>query len=223
MFYWRSSIVDTSFWHHKWEKNDIAFHETTANPLLVKYFNALSLGKGNRVFLPLCGKTLDIHWLLSNEYRVGGVELSKIAIEQLFAELGLEPAISGVGELERYSANNIDIFVGDIFDLSGKMLGQVDAIYDRAALVALPEKLRNRYTAHLAEIADKAPQLLICYEYDQSLMKGPPFSISTPEVSRHYSEVYDLTLLASRNVPDGLKGIYAVKENVWLLKNTKTL
>jgi thiopurine S-methyltransferase len=211
--------VEASFWHQRWEKNNIAFHESEANPLLVKYFKELSLVKGSRVFLPLCGKTLDIPWLLSDGYRVAGAELSKIAIEQLFTELGIEPKISRISAVDRYSAKNIDIFVGDIFDLSSKMLGRVDAIYDRAALVALPEVMRNRYAAHLTEITDKAPQLLICYEYDQSLMEGPPFSISNEEVNRHYIDNYDLTLMASTNVPGGLKGKCMAKENVWLLKS----
>ncbi|MFC5475667.1 thiopurine S-methyltransferase [Paraherbaspirillum soli] len=211
--------MDTNFWHQKWEKNDIGFHQNDANPLLVNYFKTLSLAKGSRVFLPLCGKTLDIRWLLSNGYRVAGAELSKIAIEQLFAELGVAPKISGAGELEHYSAPNIDLFVGDIFDLSGKTLGVVDAIYDRAALVALPQTIRNRYTAHLMEITKKAPQLLIAYEYDQSLMEGPPFSISNEEVNQHYRDSYDLTLMASTDVAGGLKGKCAAQENVWLLKN----
>jgi thiopurine S-methyltransferase len=211
--------MDASFWHQRWEKNDVAFHESEANPLLVKYFKELSFVKGSRVFLPLCGKTLDILWLLSNGYRVAGAELSKIAIEQLFMELGVEPKILGVGGVDHYSAQNIDIFVGDIFHLSSKMLGLVDAIYDRAALVALPKEMRNRYTAHLMEITNKAPQLLICYEYDQSLMEGPPFSISNEEVNQHYRDSYDLTLIASANVPGGLKGKCAAKENVWLLQN----
>jgi thiopurine S-methyltransferase len=211
--------MDTSFWHAKWENNDIAFHVSAANPLLVKYFNELSLAKGSRVFVPLCGKTLDIPWLLSNGYRIAGAELSKIAIEQLFAELGVEPTISGAGGTVRYSGNNIDIFVGDIFELSSKMLGPVDAIYDRAALVAFPDTMRSRYAAHLTEITDKAPQLLICYEYDQRVMEGPPFSISSDEVHQHYGDRYNLTLIASTPVPGGLKGTCAAKENVWLLRN----
>jgi len=211
--------MDIDFWHQKWKRNEIAFHESDVNPLLVKHFNALRLAKGSRIFLPLCGKTLDISWLLANGYRVAGAELSKIAIEQLFAQLGVEPKISGEGKVERYSAKDIDLFVGDLFDLSGAMLGPVDAIYDRAALVALPEAMRSRYTAHLMEITDKAPQLLICYEYDQSLMQGPPFSVSNEEVNRHYGDRYDLTLLASADMPGGLKGKCAAKENVWLLRN----
>ncbi|ELS34459.1 MULTISPECIES: thiopurine S-methyltransferase [Pseudanabaena] len=211
--------MDASFWHQKWEKNDIAFHNQEANSLMVKSFKELSLVEGSLVFVPLCGKTLDISWLLSNGYRVAGAELSKIAIEQLFVELGVEPQISKVGELERYSATDIDIFVGDIFLLSSEMLGVVDAIYDRAALVALPEALRNQYTAHLTKITHKAPQLLICYEYDQSSMAGPPFSISNDEVSQHYLDSYNLTLLSSTTVDSGLKEKCAARENVWLLQS----
>jgi thiopurine S-methyltransferase len=212
--------MDASFWLEKWKGNNIAFHERETNPILIKYFKELSLVKGSRVFLPLCGKTLDIHWLLANGYRVAGAELSKIAIEQLFTELGVEPTISKVGEVDHYTAKNIDIFVGDIFDLSGKMLGLVDAIYDRAALVALPEAMRDRYTAHITEITGQAPQLLICYEYDQSLMKGPPFSISNEEVNQHYRDSYALTLMLSTNLPDGMRGRCPAKENVWLLKSS---
>jgi len=210
--------MDTSFWHQRWAKNEIAFHESKANPLLVKHFTELSLARGRRVFVPLCGKTLDVSWLLSKGYRVAGAELSQIAIEQLFTELGAQPEISTVGEIEQWSANNLDIFVGDIFALSKKMLGPVDAIYDRAALVAFPAEMRNRYTAHLAEITGKAPQLLICYDYDQRLMEGPPFSVSNEEVERHYTGKYELRLISSADVIGGLKGKAAAKENVWLLR-----
>jgi thiopurine S-methyltransferase len=211
--------MDAGFWHEKWGKNDIGFHGIEANPLLVKYFNGLSLVKGSRVFVPLCGKTRDIPWLLSNGYRVAGAELSNIAIEQLFADLGVEPTISGAGGIDHYSAEDIDIFVGDIFDVTSKMLGRVDAIYDRAALVALPENMRARYTTHLLEMTDKSPQLLICYEYDQSLLEGPPFSVSSEEVHQHYRNTYDVTLIATASVPGGLKRTCAAHENVWLLRN----
>lgn len=209
--------MDTNFWQQKWEANEIAFHRSETHPLLEKYFNELSLTEQSRIFLPLCGKTLDIAWLLSKGYRVAGAELSKIAIDQLFIDLQIEPKITRVGEVDHYSAKDIDIFVGNIFDLSGEMLGHVDAIYDRAALVALPEEMRHKYSAHLMEITKRAPQLLICFDYDQSLMDGPPFSVSNEEVAEHYKDKYQLTLLASLDMPDGLKGVSA-KEIVWLLK-----
>jgi len=212
--------MDASFWHQRWEKDETAWHQSKANPLLVTYFKELSLAKGRRIFVPLCGKTLDISWLLSHGYRVAGAELSQIAIEQLFMNLGVQPEISRVGELEQWSAKDLDIFVGDIFALSRKTLGPVDAIYDRAALVAFSEDKRNQYTAHLTEMTGKAPQLLICYDYDQSLMEGPPFSMSDKEVDRHYRGNYDLTLIASTDVSGGLKGKCPAKETVWFLRPT---
>ena len=210
--------MDTAFWLQKWETNNIAFHNSEANPLLAQHFKALSLEQDSRVFVPLCGKTLDIAWLLNNGYRVAGAELIEIAIEQLFMELELEPTISEVANTKHYSATNIDIFVGDIFSLSSQLLGPVDAIYDRAALVALPKDMRHRYTPHLITITNMAPQLLVNYDYDQTLMAGPPFSISNEEVKQHYGESYELTLLKSANVPGGLKGKCAATENVWLLQ-----
>ena len=210
--------MDASFWHQKWEKNEIAFHQSEANPLMVKYFSELSLAEGSRIFIPLCGKTHDIAWLLTNDYCVAGAELSKIAIEQLFAELGVVPKKSSIGKLEHYSATNIDVFVGDIFDLSRNLLGPVNAIYDRAALVALPLEMRKQYTNHLMQITGKAPQLLISYVYDKSAIDGPPFSISNEEVKQHYADSYELTHIASVDVSGGMKGKCAAIENVWLLK-----
>lgn len=209
--------MDADFWHRKWTDNEIAFHEGEANTLLVEYFPRLSVPDGGRVFLPLCGKTRDIAWLLSQGYRVAGAELSETAVRQLFDELDVEPEISTAGDLSHCRADGIDIFVGDIFQLSRAMLGPVDAVYDRAALVALPRSMRAGYTSHLVDITDRAPQLLITFEYDQELMDGPPFSIHDTEVRQHYRDHYQLTRLEQRKVPGGLKGKCAAQESAWLL------
>lgn len=209
--------MDPEFWHRKWKNNEIGFHVGRANPALVDHFHTLSLEKGSRVFLPLCGKTLDIGWLLSMGYRVAGSELSAVAIEQLFAELGLEPRVADVGPLKHYNAENIDIYVGDIFDLTIPVLGQVDAIYDRAALVALPEQMRGHYAAHLMKITQQAPQLLVTFVYDQNQFPGPPFSLSAEEVHRRYGGRYQVRLLERKEVPGGLKGQCAADEHIWLL------
>jgi thiopurine S-methyltransferase len=209
--------MEPSFWRQRWEKGETAWHESKANPLLVTHFNELSLPRGGRVFVPLCGKTLDVSWLISKGYRVAGAELSQLAVEQLFLELGVQPEISHAGQAERWSAEGLDIFVGDIFEVTKTILGRVDAVYDRAALVALPEVMRSRYTVHLTDMTAKAPQLLITYHYDQRLMEGPPFAISDEEVRRHYAGTYHVRVLASSDVPGGLKGKCPAIETVWLL------
>lgn len=210
--------MEHHFWHDKWARGDIGFHEPDANPLLVRHFDALGLAPGCRVFLPLCGKTRDIAWLLDRGHRVAGAELSRLAIEQLFAELGVAPEVAEAGKTLHYRAPDIDIYVGDIFELTRDTLGPVDAIYDRAALVALPESLRARYAAHLMPLTGTAPQLLICYDYDQSALAGPPFSISDEEVRRHYGDHYVMTRLESGPLEGGLKGKCPATENVWCLK-----
>lgn len=169
------------------------------------------------MFVPLCGKTLDIGWLLSKGYKVVGAELSETAIDQLFSELGVEPTKKNVDGFVHYKERDIDIFVGDIFQLTANLLGPVDAVYDRAALVALPDEMRNRYTSHVPEITGDAPQLLLTFEYDQSVMKGPPFSVSDEEVLRQYKDQYELTRIGTSDVDGGLKGVCPAEEHVWLL------
>ena len=209
--------MDAEFWHKKWADKDIAFHTSGANPMLERYFSALALSKGARIFLPLCGKTRDIAWLRQQGMHVAGAELSRIAVEELFSELGETPVISELGELSVYTAPGLDIYLGDIFALTAPLLGAVDAIYDRAALVALPAEMRENYTQHLIQMTDAAPQLLVNYDYQQSAMPGPPFAISDDELNRHYAQRYTLESLHCESVPGGLKGQCPAQEKVWLL------
>lgn len=211
--------MESAFWHKKWETNEIGFHENKANTFLVKYFKELALSSGSRIFLPLCGKSCDITWLSSKGYKVVGAELSQLAVEQFFKENNLEPTISKLGNLLLYRTQNIDIFVGDIFDISSELLGSVDAIYDRAALVALPEEMRKRYVKHLIKITKNKPQLLIAFDYDQKLMPGPPFAILENELHEHYGAYYSLSLIESSDLEEGLKGKCPAKENAWFLQS----
>jgi len=210
-------MMDRQFWLDKWNADEIGFHKDTVHPALAAHLDRLSLSPGARVFLPLCGKTRDIGWLLSRGYRVAGAELSDRAIRDLFADLAIAPTLADHGPLTHYTAPGIDLFGGDIFDLSAADLGPVDAIYDRAALVALPPETRPRYAEHVTGIAAGAPQLLVAFDYDQSAMNGPPFSVEAAQISRYYARDYEITLLASDAVEGGLKGRCPAQETVWLL------
>lgn len=210
--------MEPDFWHKRWQNNQIGFHEDAPNTLLTRHFTALDVPAGAAVFVPLCGKTNDMPWLRAQNYRVIGAELSRLAVEQFFAERGLTPTISPAGKLKRFESEGVAIFLGDLFDLDRNTLGPVDAIYDRAALVALPEPMRERYTAHLLALTDGAPQLLVTFDYDQSLASPPPHSVSDAEVHKHYDARYRLELAEKRDVPGGLKGICPAQEAAWLLK-----
>ncbi|MBS7537470.1 thiopurine S-methyltransferase [Ancylobacter lacus] len=198
--------MDDTFWHDKWQRGDIGFHGARPHPLLQRHLAALHVGPGARLLVPLCGKSLDIHWLLAQGHQVAGVELSRAAVEQLFAELGMEPAVHHMGRLACFEGDGLCVFVGNIFDLDAMTLMPVDAVYDRAALVALPGPLRRRYTRQIVELTGGAPQLLVTYEHDPAALEGPPFAVDATELARHYEAEYHLSCLERRAVEGGLRG-----------------
>ncbi len=209
---------ENNLWLERWKNRELGFNQEVVNPFMRKYFPSLGLDKGSRVLVPLCGKTIDISWLLSQGYEVIGVELSEQAIIELFEELGVEPSVSTLGELLVYSAENITIYVGDIFKVTDEMLGKIDAIYDRAALVALTTELRVAYASHLRNITNNAPQLLLCFEYNQSLMNKPPYSVDSGEVKRHYDQYYHIKVLCKEEIVGGFKGKLEAYDVLWLLR-----
>lgn len=206
-----------SYWQSKWDNNDIAFHQTDYHPFLMQYFERIPLSQDARVFLPLCGKTKDFLWLLAQGYSVVGAELIEDAIVQFFDELKIVPKITPLNDLKRYQAENIDIFVGDIFALTPELLGQIDGIFDRAALVALPQEVRPQYCQQLSSLSEKAPQLLVTFEYPQDKLAGPPFAVHADEVMTHYQGDYHIELLSTRLVPGKLKGQLEALEVAWSL------
>lgn len=209
--------MDADFWHDKWNQQQIGFHQEGGNPMLVAHFGALHLVKGARVFVPLCGKTRDIAWLMRQGCDVVGAELSEIAVRDLFAEMDVTPQVDQLGDLKRYRADGVMIFVGNIFDVTADMIGPIDAVFDRAALVALPADMRGDYADHVMRATNAARQLLITFTYDQARMSGPPFSITDDMIAALYGQTYDVTALQTKDVQGGFKGQIPATETAWLL------
>jgi thiopurine S-methyltransferase len=206
------------FWHDKWQTNNIGFHQDQPHPLLTQHLQSLSLSSNARIFVPLCGKSLDLAWLIKQGYHVVGIDLSPIAIQALIIDLGLSFKEMQSGELTHYQHPQIELFVGDFFQLTAQQLGDIDAVYDRAALIALPPQMRSQYTQHLLDITKQAPQLLISLEYDQNLLQGPPFSVPEHELTEHYATHYQIKLLET--MTENLKGKVIAHENVWSLSKS---
>lgn len=209
--------MGNQLWLQRWEEKNTGWHEKDVNPFLEKNFHLLNLNKGATIFIPLCGKTLDIAWLLSYGYNVIGCELSHIAITELFKELDLVPKVSIIDKFKVYSNKGITIYEGDIFHLTKDLVGTIDAIYDRAALVALPKELRFQYTTLLRELTNRAKQLLITVVYEQEVYTRTPYSIPQKEIEQHYKDFYTIIKLDSITIKGRLKGICEAKDEVWFL------
>ncbi len=209
--------MDPDFWHERWRRGETGFHLPAVHDLLIAHGAAVGIRPGARVFLPLCGKTRDIGWLLAQGIRVAGVELSAIAIRDLFAGLGVTPAVSVAGDLVHHRAAGLDIFCGDIFALDADRLGPVDAVYDRAALIALPPALRDRYAPHLMALTGRAPQLLITIDYPRGAIAGPPFLVDEAEIRRRYGGAFAVSYLGPSAVGGSVRG-HPARDLAWALR-----
>jgi thiopurine S-methyltransferase len=215
--------MNPDFWHNRWQRGETGWHQGEIDRHLRELWPGLGLAAGTRVLVPLCGKTLDLLWLAGQGHRVLGVELSRLGVESFFAENGLTPEATDDRPFRRYRVDEIELLCGDFFDLEPRHLDDVGAVYDRAALIALPPGLRARYAAHLDALLPVAvPRLLITLEYDQERMAGPPFAVHPEEVRALFSPRHRISQLAGLDALDqspGLRarGLEALTERVYRL------
>lgn len=215
--------MDHNFWLSRWEQNDIGFHKAEVHRDLIRFFDRMELDRGDTVFVPLCGKSLDMIWLTQQGIKVIGSELSQAAIESFFTENNLKAEKQTSEEPRSYHNDGLTLLCCDHFTLQAKDIQGARAAYDRAALVALPPNLRSRYAAHLAQILPaKSRVLLISYDYDQNETHGPPFSVPHSEIATLFSQSFDIETLAETDTLHrhlGLKarGVTRLTESVLLL------
>lgn len=215
--------MQADFWQQRWETGQIGFNQAQANASLQEFWPGLGLEPGARVLVPLCGKSLDMSWLAAQGSAVIGVELSQKAAESYFAEHSLTPNVVERGAFTVYSTDQVEIWCGDFFALSAEDIGQCNALYDRAALIALPEAMRARYVEHLGRLLPATCSgLLITLEYDQARMEGPPFAVLPQWVGEHLSADWEVSELAVCDALPGTpkavqNGLARVEERVYRL------
>jgi thiopurine S-methyltransferase len=212
--------MDHAFWDERWRTGRIGFHAAAANPRLVEHRAALGAPAGRRVLVPLCGKTHDLTYLASLGFTVVGVEFVAQAAADFFSELGQgAPASSTVAGLPALSLGPITILVGDFFALAAPALGPLHAIYDRAALVAVPPAARPAYAAQLAALASPGAGLLLI-NFTHDMGDGPPFTVPDAEVRALFGASFAIEKLAEHDILDAEsrfreRGATFMNEQVW--------
>jgi thiopurine S-methyltransferase len=214
--------MENNYWYNKWRSQDIAFHEQNVNSDLIAYIHLLNLHPGDRIFVPLCGKTKDMLWLAKQGFYVIGVELSPIACNDFFAEMNVSPEITKLTKFTRYQHTNIELLCGNIFDLTPSDLPTVNAMYDCKALIALPSDVKIKYVNHIIScLNDNIKILLLTLESDCAV-KPPPYPIDGAEVNELYGSYFDVQQLKSSiitEIPQRRleKGFLQMKESVYLI------
>lgn len=215
--------MEKVFWQDKWVRQEIGFHQDVTNGMLEQYFHCLKLQDNDTVFVPLCGKSQDMLWIQDQGMRVLGVELSPLAVESFFNENGLKALTQTRDPFESWELGDIQLLCGDYFSLTAEMLDGVKAVFDRAAMIAMPGEMRSQYCQHMQSILpDDASLLLVTLEYPDGQMQGPPFSVGENEVRQHFSS-YDVEMLATRNVLDDsdalrARGLTELLERCYLIR-----
>jgi thiopurine S-methyltransferase len=215
--------MEDEFWLELWRRQQTGFHQRNVNAPLQEFWPRLGLAAGDPVFVPLCGKSGDMIWLREQGHPVVGVELSPLAVAAFFSENGLEPEVHRKGSFEVSESGGIRILCGNFFDLTAEELAGVKAVYDRAALIALPPDMRERYVARMAEILPPGTRMLLeTLDYPQEEMQGPPFSVPPEEVERLYGPRGEVRALArnsvlSENPHFAERGITALHECAYLV------
>ena len=218
--------MEPSFWHERWQKNSIGFHQERINSMLQEFWPRLGLAPNTAVFVPLCGKSRDMMWLHERGHNVIGVEISPIAARDFFAEHKLIPETTPRGRFEQWECGRLKILVGDFFELEASDLAEVAGVYDRASLIALPPPLRAHYAEHLASILPpRAEILLVTLEYSPKEMEGPPFPVGEAEVRRLFEPRYRVAALQAKDALDENphlreRGLTALTERAYRLSPT---
>ena len=216
--------MEPKFWHERWQNNLIGFHLDEVNPVLQAFWPKLGLAPGSRVLVPLCGKSVDLVWLAEQGHEVIGVELSPLAVEAFFAEQGFE-ATRREDCIDYWQSGNITIICGDFFELIPADIGRIDAVYDRAALIAMPEAMRPAYVRQLKSLLPGPMKgLLITLFYEQQQMEGPPFAVSAEEVQNLLSDTWQADMCQNldilvQNARFKERGLNLLEEHVYLLRS----
>lgn len=214
--------MDAAFWLQRWLEDRIGFHQSQVNPFLKQYWAALDHAPGREVFVPLAGKSLDMLWL-AERAPVLGVELSPKAVEDFFRENALTVESSNDGPFSVCQSESLKLYCGDFFDLEAEQLTQVGSVYDRAALIAMPESMRGAYVEKLsALLAPGTAMLLVTLDYDQPAMNGPPFAVGEAEVQARFAAQWRIRKLdesdvLAREARFRERGLSYMNERVYLL------
>ncbi|MDE0488136.1 MAG: thiopurine S-methyltransferase [Gammaproteobacteria bacterium] len=193
--------MKAEFWLNKWELGEIAFHQESINESLQEHWPSVRAPAGGAVFVPLCGKSLDMRWLAEQGHQVVGLEVSPLACDAFFEGLEARPVIEEAGAFRCYSAGPYRILQGDFFTATAPDLGEVAAFYDRAALVAMPPDLQPKYMCKLTSLLPPgAVGLINSLEYPPEVMEGPPFSINETRLRELLGPRCRISRLADREI-----------------------
>ncbi|CAL8143863.1 unnamed protein product [Orchesella dallaii] len=220
-----SDPFNVAYWQKRWEENQIGFHRTQINPFLLKHIELVTgqkltaepIGDTDKFlenskktwFVPLCGKTMDIPYLLSQGFRVFGLEAAKLAIEALDQEHSLCLVYNEETKLFTGADGLLQIYMGDLFTCPIEKFGPFDYVWDRGSFVALEYPFRSSYIELMQRALKKSDgswydfkYLMDSVQYDKSKYGGPPRSVDDIDIDEFYKPWSSVQLVETEALPE---------------------
>jgi thiopurine S-methyltransferase len=218
--------MQKSFWESRWRKNHIGFHAPEPEADLAGFWGELSPEAGETVAVPLCGKSTDLVWLAGRHKRVFGIEFVEQACRDFFREQGegIEVREEKFARGLTLSAEGITLCCADYMKLRPADVPDAALVYDRAALVALPPEIRGPYAEQTFRLFPRLRgMLVISFEYDETKMSGPPFSVRGDEIRNLYGSRFSIrrvssTELIGKSEKYQSMGLESMMQTCWIME-----
>lgn len=178
------------------------------------------------VFVPLCGKTVDMVYLATSlSATVVGVEGVQKAIDEFILEnpsLQIKPTLVEKNEEQKFSkfmGTNIELLSGDFFKVLPEDITSItstttpgepqlfDLVWDRGSMVAIEPKFRDTYVEVLSRLV-RPGGIILLSAFDrrsgteEAKKSGPPFSLNEKQIRELYEKelwVESVTFLGEKD------------------------
>lgn len=195
--------MDVSYWKKRWLDGQTGWHENEVHPLLIKYYDFLSLSLKKHFFFPLCGKTLDLDWILSKNHTTTGVEASEIAIKEVENRLKVSFKKAAYQNFTKHTFGNLTLMQGNYFDLDTTLIDPIDVVFDRGAFVAIHPNQRKKYIEMYNKLlTHESIILLVAYQYNENASTNPPYSLSELQIRALMEPDFDIEICESEEILD---------------------
>jgi len=230
------------YWTTRYDSKTTGWLINNAHPFLLKNPDLLLGGRSDRVesenskkiFVPLCGTTHDLLYLLSLGFEVFGVEGVKSCFEVLNERDGLGLVFNEKESTYETPDGRLKIYYGDLYKCPIEKWGPFDCVWDRASLIAIDMDFRPSYADIIkrslgSNSLDREFRYIIeVVSYDKSLFQGPPKCVTEEDLKTLYPE-YKIEILQDSKITES-SGLYKtfpknfefnVDEVIYMLKPRK--
>ncbi|XP_056018021.1 probable thiopurine S-methyltransferase isoform X2 [Ostrea edulis] len=200
--------------------------EIGSSRLLEKHIDKLINGRQRiKIFVPLCGKSVDMKWLWDQGHTIIGVESVRSAVEEFFKEQSIKYTVSDLpdigGSVFTSEDERMKLYCCDLFKFNSKLEGGMNAVWDRGSIVAINRDERQRYAELLTSLlSPDCRYLLDTLEYDETKYPGPPFYLSEQEIHNLFGDKLSITRLDRIDIfEEAFKpwGIESLHEKLFLM------